>query len=56
MDEAMQQVNQAHNAGPRLKAILVTASGMIGEDPNGIPNNLTPYIAKFCEENNIKCH
>ena len=22
------------------------ASGLIGEDPNGLPNNLTPYIAK----------
>lgn len=22
------------------------ASGLLGEDPNGIPNNLTPYIAK----------
>ena len=21
-------------------------SGLIGEDPNGIPNNLVPYIAK----------
>ncbi len=23
-------------------------SGLIGEDPNGIPNNLAPYIAKVC--------
>jgi UDP-glucose 4-epimerase len=22
------------------------ASGLIGEDPNGIPNNLMPYIAQ----------
>ena len=21
-------------------------SGLIGEDPNGIPNNLLPYVAK----------
>ena len=25
------------------------ASGLIGEDPNGIPNNLMPYIAKVAE-------
>lgn len=24
------------------------ASGLIGEDPNGIPNNLLPYVARGC--------
>jgi UDP-glucose 4-epimerase len=24
------------------------SSGLIGEDPNGIPNNLVPYIAQVC--------
>ena len=23
-------------------------SGRIGEDPNGIPNNLMPYVAQVC--------
>jgi UDP-glucose 4-epimerase len=33
-----------HFAG--LKAVGAHASGRIGEDPNGIPNNLVPYIAQ----------
>ena len=28
-------------------------SGLIGEDPNGIPNNLMPYILKVAYKNNI---
>lgn len=24
-------------------------SGLIGEDPQGIPNNLLPYVAQVCE-------
>lgn len=41
-------------ANPKFKAIILRyfnpigahKSGLIGEDPNGIPNNLMPYIAK----------
>ena len=43
-----------HGADPRWNVILLRyfnpvgahASGRIGEDPNGIPNNLVPYIAQ----------
>ena len=43
-----------HASDPRWNAILLRyfnpvgahASGRIGEDPNGIPNNLVPYIAR----------
>jgi UDP-glucose 4-epimerase len=43
-----------HTADPRWNVILLRyfnpvgahASGRIGEDPNGIPNNLMPYIAQ----------
>ena len=31
-------------------------SGLIGEDPNGIPNNLVPYIAKVAEGKLEKVH
>ena len=42
------------NANPNFKAVILRyfnpigahESGLIGEDPNGIPNNLMPYIAK----------
>ena len=42
------------NADPSFKAVILRYfnpvgahdSGLIGEDPNGIPNNLMPYIAK----------
>jgi len=29
------------------------SSGLIGENPNGIPNNLMPYILKVCIKNNF---
>ncbi|MDD2464201.1 MAG: UDP-glucose 4-epimerase GalE [Desulfobulbus sp.] len=43
-----------HKANPRWNVVLLRyfnpvgahQSGMIGEDPNGIPNNLMPYIAQ----------
>ncbi len=43
-----------HGADPRWNVILLRyfnpvgahASGQIGEDPNGIPNNLMPYVAQ----------
>ena len=31
-------------------------SGLIGEDPNGIPNNLVPYIAKVAVGKLVKVH
>lgn len=27
------------------------SSGMMGENPNGIPNNLIPYISKVAQKN-----
>ena len=33
-----------------------TTSGLIGEDPNGIPNNLMPYIAKVAVGKLEKVH
>ncbi len=43
-----------HRSDPEWNVVLLRyfnpvgahASGLLGEDPNGIPNNLTPYIAK----------
>lgn len=43
-----------HRSDPEWNIVLLRyfnpvgahASGLLGEDPNGIPNNLTPYIAK----------
>ena len=43
-----------HTADPEWNVVLLRyfnpvgahKSGLLGEDPNGIPNNLTPYIAK----------
>jgi UDP-glucose 4-epimerase len=43
-----------HAADPEWNVVLLRyfnpvgahKSGLLGEDPNGIPNNLTPYIAK----------
>ena len=32
------------------------ASGLLGEDPNGIPNNLVPYIAKVAGGQLEKLH
>ena len=29
------------------------SSGLIGENPNGIPNNLMPYILKVAVKNNL---
>lgn len=50
-EEILQDINRAH---PRFNVALLRyfnpvgahASGEIGEDPNGIPNNLTPYITQ----------
>ncbi|MBR3822219.1 MAG: UDP-glucose 4-epimerase GalE [Kiritimatiellae bacterium] len=51
----MEQVfRDVHSANPAWNAVLLRyfnpigahASGMIGEDPHGIPNNLLPYIAQ----------
>jgi UDP-glucose 4-epimerase len=47
-------ITQACTADPRWKAGILRyfnpvgahASGLIGEDPKGIPNNLMPYVAK----------
>lgn len=49
-----QMLQDYASAEPQLKAIALRyfnpvgahESGMIGEDPNGIPNNLLPYIAQ----------
>ena len=50
-EEILRDLNRAH---PQFNAALLRyfnpvgahASGEIGEDPNGIPNNLTPYITQ----------
>lgn len=50
-EEILQDVQRAH---PRWNVVLLRyfnpvgahRSGLIGEDPNGIPNNLMPYIAQ----------
>lgn len=47
-------LRDAHHADQTLRVCLLRyfnpfgahASGRIGEDPNGVPNNLTPYIAQ----------
>ncbi|PIE57412.1 MAG: UDP-glucose 4-epimerase GalE [Desulfobulbus propionicus] len=47
-------LNDLHTADPRWNVALLRyfnpvgahASGLIGEDPNGIPNNLMPYISQ----------
>ncbi len=47
-------LTDVYNADKEWKVVLLRyfnpvgahASGLIGEDPKGIPNNLTPYIAK----------
>ena len=47
-------IQDACKADPTLQAAILRyfnpigahSSGLIGEDPNGIPNNLVPYIAK----------
>ena len=31
-------------------------SGRIGEDPNGIPNNLMPYVAQVVNELSYQIH
>ncbi|MBR4444908.1 MAG: UDP-glucose 4-epimerase GalE [Solobacterium sp.] len=51
-------------ADPSLQAAILRyfnpigahASGLIGEDPNGIPNNLVPYIAKVAVGKLEKIH
>lgn len=50
-----------HNSNPDIKIIILRyfnpvgahSSGLIGENPNGIPNNLMPYILKVAVKNNI---
>ena len=52
------------NANVSLKAVLLRyfnpigadESGLIGEDPNGIPNNLVPYIAQVAIGKRDKVH
>ena len=52
------------NANNNLKAVLLRyfnpigadESGLIGEDPNGIPNNLVPYIAQVAIGKRDKVH
>ncbi len=49
-----QMVNDAHKADPSLNAVILRyfnpvgahESGLIGEAPTGIPNNLMPYITQ----------
>ena len=49
-----QILTDVHHAAPEMNIALLRyfnpigahPSGMIGEDPNGIPNNLVPYIAQ----------
>ncbi len=50
-----------HKSNPYIKIIILRyfnpvgahSSGLIGENPNGIPNNLMPYILKVAIKNNI---
>jgi UDP-glucose 4-epimerase len=47
-------IRDAHKANPHLRVAILRyfnpigahVSGLIGEDPNGIPNNLMPYITQ----------
>ena len=61
----MEQIfEDAAKADPNLSVVLLRyfnpigahESGLIGEDPNGIPNNLVPYIAKVAVGQLEKVH
>ena len=59
-----QILTDLHTADPEWNVILLRyfnpigahESGLIGEDPNGIPNNLVPYIAKVAVGKLEKVH
>ena len=59
-----QILRDASAADPELSVVLLRyfnpvgahKSGMIGEDPQGIPNNLTPYITQVCIGRRDKVH
>ena len=52
-----QILSDVAKANPQLSIVLLRyfnpigahESGLIGEDPNGIPNNLMPYITKVAK-------
>lgn len=59
-----QMLTDLHTADPEWNVVLLRyfnpigahKSGLIGEDPNGIPNNLVPYIAKVAVGSLEKVH